>query len=115
MNAAAKRPWYRLHWVTWLILLLVGSALVYAEIHGVTDGWEASFGYNIDTTYGWPAVQFTFREFGSYDLPQLGTPGPDYVYDWHWVAVVVDGAVCLAFLASPAFLLESWLRSPRRR
>jgi hypothetical protein len=114
MAAVASRPWYRLHWVAWLILVVVGGALIYAQFQGKTDGYESSFGYEISTDYGWPVAQFTVQTFGLYDLPLLGTPGPNYAREWHWLALLVNAAVALAFLGSTAFVLEKWLRSPKR-
>jgi hypothetical protein len=114
MTAVAIRPWYRLRWVTWLMLVVVGSALIYAQLQGRADGYESSFGYEISTVYGWPVAQFTVTEYGLYDLPLLGTPGPNYAHQWHWLAAAVNVAVALAFLGSTAFVLEKWLRSPKR-
>ena len=88
--------------------------LIYAQFQGEADGFESSFGYDISTDYGWPVAQLTVTEYGLYDLPLLGSPGPNYAYEWHWVAVALDAAVGLAFLGSTAFVLESWLRSPNR-
>ncbi len=93
---------------------VVGGALIYAQWQGKADGYESSFDYEISTDYGWPAKQFTVTEFGLYDLPLLGSPGPNCAHEWHWVALLVNAAVALAFLGSTAFVLEKWLRSPKR-
>ena len=114
MNSQRTRPWYRLHWVTWLIVGIVGGALVYSQFQGQTDGFESSFSWELSTGYGWPVKQLTVTEFGSYELPLLGPPNPSFTYQWNWVAIVVAAAVSLVLLCSTAWVLECWLRSPNR-
>ena len=37
-SSAPKRPWYRLHWLTWLVLVVVTGALAEEEAW-ITEHW----------------------------------------------------------------------------
>lgn len=40
----ADRPWYRLHWVTWIVLLIFAAAALHANLNGP----ELDFDFDIE-------------------------------------------------------------------
>ncbi len=98
MNESSQsRPWYRLHWGTWLGGLVVGSALVATQLTA-----QAVFVWTIVIGFlGWP-------------LPYLSGGGSPTDYTIHVTGLIVDLVVLLVILVSTLFTLERWLRMPNR-
>lgn len=86
MNA---RPWYRWHWLTYLLLLITGGAVAYLQAFG-SYGWG----------FGWP---FTFV----YEIRRVGLPAE---VTWYPIQALGDFAVCIFILGSVAYCSEYVLR-----
>jgi hypothetical protein len=41
MNGKVKRPWYRWHWLTWLVAVVVGGALTWSQVGVQINGVKA--------------------------------------------------------------------------
>jgi hypothetical protein len=63
MDPAPKRPWYRLYWLTWLLLLAFAFIFVMRQrterlshvAVGASQLWKSS-------TFGWPLVDLDVKE-----------------------------------------------------
>src|SRR5262245_25944000 len=88
-----RRPWYRLHRLTWLAVLLLGGTLI-----------ASSFDYSR------PARVFWSRTWNEQPHWQFGWPliarGGSPLGGVHSTALAVDILILCAFLASTAFVFE---------
>src|SRR5262245_16284782 len=58
MESAPKRLWYRLHWVTWLVIDVVAVDFVYVQMAEQTSYGRVKFPgeLNVLYYYGWPFI-----------------------------------------------------------
>ena len=110
MNSVPKRPWYRLHWVTWVVILLVIAALAYREqvAQRFDGGWVSTDQATMDLDelrFGWPYAHLIHYDFGSASM----TSG------WHWGWFGVNVVCCLLLTVFAASVVETRLRGPTPR
>ena len=111
MDSTPKRPWYRLHWLTWLVLglvLLVLAPRQRAEFHsyllaGTGYLWKASY-------CGWPLVDLNIKE----TVALGGTARPKVEYHWRGVPLAVNLLICSALAISTVFVTERLVRARPR-
>ena len=108
MDSAVKRPWYRLHWVTWVAILLIISALVYREqvAQRFEGGWASTDDATLDfdeLRFGWPYAYLVHYDFGSGSI----------VSDWHWWWFGTNVICCLVLTLSAATVVETRMRGSR--
>ncbi|HUE71625.1 MAG TPA: hypothetical protein VMP01_12135 [Pirellulaceae bacterium] len=110
MDSAVKRPWYRLHWVTWVVVVILVWTLINRELEARLVGLSLSFSYISDTLYGWPVDHLTVVESGSL----LRRPGQQlrFEYRWHYPQLVFNVVFCLLLSVSTVHVMELRLRSP---
>lgn len=88
MNA---RPWYRWHWVTYVVLLVTGGAVVYLQAFQPYR-WR----------YGWPFVYV-------YITSWPGTSRTDVT--WYPILALADVAVCICIFGSVAYCSQYVMRN----
>ena len=114
MDSAVKRPWYRLHWVTWVVTLAVVAALFQCEFEEHFGIGAHTSGYTEWSYFGWPHAHLELAESGSF--VGAGTKLPrSFEYRWRWSVLAFNLLVCCAIVGSTIGVAESWLRSPNRR
>ena len=86
MDSAPKRPWYRLHWVTWVVMGVVLSAAIREQCT-----YQIAF-----DLYGWPLI----------DRLELGHSERR----WEISALVFNVAFCSVLVVSSGCGAELWLR-----
>ena len=110
MDSVPKRPWYRLHWLTWLVLVLLVVGL---------DDWEreerliatSGFANFTLTGFGWPIEHG--RLFGKHvAFPKLERSAAEC--SWDMLALATNSIVCVLLVLSTAVIVERCLRSPNR-
>ncbi len=100
-----SRRWHRLHMATWLVLLAVGGVLIYVQyFQTVEHYYRNTHGYR-----GWPLPFFHPASSGPVAGFTLLFPATFNV-----LALLGDVLVTVCLLASTAFVIERWLRQPRR-
>jgi hypothetical protein len=114
MNSASKRPWYPLHWVTWVVAVLVAGGVVvseYEEHLGVSACGSGA--YSSSSYFGWPQAHVEVVERGS--IVGLGMQVPrSFDYTWRWAYLGFNVLICVVIVVSTTWVLESRLRSPNR-
>jgi hypothetical protein len=108
MDSAVKRPWYRLHWVTWVVLAVVMAALVYRELeptrfdggHFLTKSGRISFS---EVEFGWP---FPYSVRWESEVSSF-----QYSFPWQMQIVTIDAIFCCLVASCTARVVEGWLRS----
>lgn len=98
-----ERPWYRLHWLTWVAVLAVGTALVLAQFEdrGEAFGFEESGYDQILSCHGWPRAFYTRISFG-----QLGYN--EVRFEWSFHNACQSGAMCLTLILSTLFVAQAF-------
>jgi hypothetical protein len=110
LDSSSSRPWYRLHWLTWLVVAVVVGASGNKERQSpyipvyVTNGKR--------TWHGWPKICLEM-ERGIPAFMPAGSP-PNVSYHWVYPALVINVLVWLALTGSTAFIVERWLRNAKR-
>lgn len=104
-DAPKKRPWYRLHWLTWVLLLVVGWSLVAENL--AKQIWLPPFGQLLPagivlSSQGWP-FYFGGGTYDSYDNSRL-IAIDDFLH------LTLNILIALSILASTAFTSESYFR-----
>jgi hypothetical protein len=108
MKSSASRPWYWLHWLTWLAVALVVGAIVLEQRQ---SRWVPLYGNTWKQTWhGWPSICLKLRT--EFDIPPPSTPA--LAFDWQYPALAINTFFCLTLLLSTAFVVERWLRNPNR-
>jgi hypothetical protein len=121
---SCKRPWYRLHGVTLVLLLVVAAALVARNLGGNYRTRNLRMGESVQnqykTYYGWPLVAYrrsSVAEDGEtvWDSRLNRTrysPTPFGRFSTSAV-IALDAAVVLLLAASATFTTEYWIRHRR--
>ena len=104
-----KRPWYRLHWVTWVVLLIVGWAIGWCQVDDTrqTQFNRSGFVSAYFASHGWPFKALVER----YSLWGIRTFDVELVNS---VALALDVALSFILLGSTALVSERWIRGPKR-
>ena len=110
MDTAAKRPWYRLHWGTVLVVFFVGLAWLH---HAFPEsigwlfkdrGYHVFLSFNDVSSEGWPFACMSISISSSHSGIEVGSP----------LLLGVDIAVAVASLISVAFVAERLERNGPR-
>jgi hypothetical protein len=115
MNETPKRPWYRLHALTWLICGLLAASLAYVNLGARTRFLVASSPTALGWRHGWPVRAFDreteMRGKKTLEVEFLlafgiGQPlvGVDLPY------AIVDAAFALIVVVGSSITTESWSR-----
>lgn len=118
MDSVFKRPWYRLHWVTWMVIAVSLWALINRQLAVQSGGWASPFIYTKWTHFGWPFIHLDLMESGPASpgsvQPNIKYDQPDFKYDWRPPALAINVFTVLLFLGSTAFVVEAFLRNYRK-
>ncbi len=99
------RRWYRLHWVTWLFVIVEIGALGCCQF-----SWQ--LGKFFETRhFGWPLCHIQELAHGLFVSSSLPTP---YEYTCVIPSLFYDTLFWLLFVTSISFVVESRLRSSKR-
>jgi len=113
MDSTPKRPWYRLHWVTWIVVVVVAGGLVNSEFEKHFGIGTYSAGYTDLTYFGWPRAHLELVESGSFVGPGTKLPS-SFKYHWRWPVLGMNVLVCIVIVGSTMWVAESWIRSSNR-
>lgn len=106
--------WYRLHWITWIVVLVIGGALVWYNVNGIRRArYFGSSGPWHVFHRGWPLVhseRLTRPE--TYPGPKVDE-FPNVMPEWR-TRLAFDVTWSLAGVATVAFLVERLSRSRLR-
>jgi len=101
----SHRSWYRLHWLTWVMVLLVGGSLMFENlaIQVGYDGPQPScvVGTAVPTEheYGWPLIHRVEKLLYFGDMDKI-----------HWPLLFTNVIVALVLLLSTASTAECYFR-----
>jgi hypothetical protein len=110
MDKPYSRPWYRLHWLTWLATAVVIGALAIRQCDEV-----AVFGFsNLGMYFGWSYFGWPFANVDQSVTIVMGFTPPEFEFNWHPWRIAGNIACGVLLVGSTAFVCESWLRRPRR-
>jgi hypothetical protein len=120
---SCKRPWYRLHGVNLVVLLVVAAALVVCNVGGNYRTRSLRMGESVKnqytTYYGWPLVAYrrsSVAEDGEtvwlsrLNRTRYRTPFGRFSTS---AVIALDAAVVLLLAASATFTTEYWIRHRR--
>ena len=107
---APTRRWYRLHWVTWLFVIVEIGALGYCQwVPQLAWIYGSVYTYEM-TNHGWPLCEI--EEIGS---GVWGGPLPmDYEYTYFIPSLIINVLFWLYLLTSIAFVVEMRMRRSKR-
>jgi len=122
-EALESRPWYRLHWITWVLLLLVGGSFFVENLVGRTFWTGDPYIANYD--FGWPN---NFMRRFAVDVDAKRTADinntvsnrlPFYSIaavsdEFKWVPLTLNALIALAIILATIFTTESYLRRQPR-
>lgn len=118
MDSASKRPWYRLHWLTWVIAVTVLAVFVSRQLEKELVLGIGNLGmYSQRSSVGWP---FQHAEVVDSGAMTMTGPGPivprtaSTTYEWFVWPLVANCSFSFLFVASTTLVCECWLRRERR-
>ncbi len=111
MDSAPKRPWYRLHWVTWVVVIILVWTLFSRGSEAGFRGIDSSFYYRKENAYGWPAKHLTVVEWGTFLRPN--NP-PTVEHKWHVRELVFNAGFGFMLVLASVFAFELWMRTRKR-
>ncbi len=107
--APNARPWYRWHWLTWVVGLIVLAGLVARQIEKCNTFGITNLGVLTEwSDFGWPFTGANLVEC------YWNGPVPTAEMKWNGFGVLFNVIFCVVSLAAVVFLSERWLRAPRR-
>jgi hypothetical protein len=115
-ESTIERPWYRLHWGTWLAGFVVAGALAYCQTLYVPGDAPMVYGGYVDVTvHGWPLLCVERTESGHWIYqPKLHRgPPTDIQYAWSGKPLALNALAWVALLLGTLIAVETWLRRPR--
>jgi len=109
-----SRPWYRLHWLTWVVLFLVGGSLVVENLVGqdVDPILPNSLFNGIKYSHGWP-IRFVKRDVGG-DFSGRWPIDKAEVLEFRYLPLMMDILIALVILLATSVTTESYLRRQPR-
>lgn len=113
MASFTLRPWYRCHWPSWLIGVVVIAGLLARQFEEQAVSGMTNFGIGtIWSDFGWPLAHVHVIQ-----SRQIGTP-PYLVfeadYEWHGWHMVLNGMFGALLVVAAVFVTETWTRRERR-
>ncbi len=109
METAPKRPWYRLHWLTWLVIVVVTFEMVDVQ-RDEHLGDSAITGQKLYYC-GWPLIHCLIETSEWYGA------GSRYsrteISEWRDWELLVNCVVSVLLIASTLFVCEMWTRNER--
>jgi len=109
MDAASRRPWYRLHWPTWAALVVVGGALVHLQIAEYPASRMEAAGSGRAPVFFWnPGFPWAHAQRSD------GTSVLQFNQRHALLCMLANAMVSLAIAACTLLAVESWLRRPSR-
>jgi len=118
MEAIRTRHWYRLHWITWVAVVIQIAALTYCQFvkqFGALSrtGYGPS-GTQVEELYfGWPTIYEKQTISGVIPI-QATAYKPTIRYNWHFPSLAFNLLVSLSLVFAVEWALEVWLRKPKR-
>ena len=125
----SHRSWWKLHWLTWVLVLLVGGSLVVENLVGQIvagqKGFRVKFGKGGSIcSHGWPfrfekrrraftvtrGVLSSSRWLFGLDRWLFGLDKLRGVQRFHFLPFITNILIALLILASTAFTTETYLR-----
>jgi len=119
MDPARKRPWYRLHSLTWVIMAAVVGGLVSRQLEKETILGVGGLGmYSLQSSVGWPLQHAEIVDSGEAWLPGSRPIAPpatfSTTYEWFVWPLLANCILSALLVAATAFVCESWLMQERR-
>ncbi len=112
MDSAPKRPWYRLHWVTWVVMAVVVWSFTGRQVQRDFGGGTQDFVATVNWWYlGWPVWHLEEKETDVGIV--FGMPPRGSEFKWRPVGILLNVASGLLLLTATVFVVESWLRDPQ--
>ena len=109
MSDTTKRPWFRFHLLTAVLMLFMASALLWLEV--IPTHSQPLWGV---TRQGWPWVmRYEYTLLASEEAATLAEYPP--MFTWIWTNVAKDVMVYALTLVAVAFVSESILRRREAR
>src|SRR5436305_602659 len=110
MDAIPIRRWYRLHWLTWIAVLIGCGGLTYCQfVKQVSmlsrDGLPMGGTYIQEFYFGWPAIFGKLIATGVSTRSLGGTP-PSIKIAWHFPSLAFNGLVSLFIVLSMMWVME---------
>ncbi len=122
MDAVPNRRWYRLHWLTWIAVLIQLSAIAYCEfvrqpgglaLDGAGPAWEeAEYSF-----FGWPAIyleQIERRSMFMVGTSSVGFARRGSDFTWYSRSMALDCVLSSVLLVSVACVVERLVRKRKR-
>jgi hypothetical protein len=106
-------PWYRLHWVTWVVMAVMIAVLAALQLERHFGIGAQSAGYTHWWYLGWPWAHLELVESGVVAGPGTHLPRL-FEYRWRWSVLGFNLLACLVIWGSTTYVVESWLRSANR-
>jgi hypothetical protein len=107
MDRTPQPPWYRLHFVTWLAILVVGGGLGWGNFKNV----RKQFTYQRSSHLGWPLVAGVVIDKSNRKTRPVGTVRG---YRWRKFGSIFDVTVAVLILGSTGFAVERRFRAEMR-
>jgi hypothetical protein len=112
MPSSSSRPWYRLHWLTWLFVLAVIGSIAHQQSFGeLGDGNRSGLVVDSETEFGWPMKHMTEHHkssagnmLSSLDIRE---------YELLFLPLAFNTACWLVLLVATVFVVERRSRSGR--
>src|SRR5262245_56340193 len=106
MEPQPGRPWYRLHWLTIIVVawLIWGIARWQFAAHNVPAAVDPT-GFESDSSFGWPLrhVEMSYIYLGTFNY------APKRI--WNVRAVLINCLTWPMLVISTAIVLERWFRA----
>jgi hypothetical protein len=110
-----RRRWYRLHWLTWLPVIVVGAAIARCQFierfHRIAGN---SFSYLKSSCFGWPVAHVESLESSKSAGIAGVAQSPKFEYTWFFPSLAVNCVFWLLLVSAAGLAVEGWLRKPKR-
>ena len=116
MSPQSQRPWFRLHWLTLIVLSWLIGAIAdcqlqkqSCDLYGDYEKWDTAF------VCGWPFRHLLVRDFNPNrdSVLRLFSLAPTDRHQWYGWALAINGVVWLMLVCCTAWVIERWMRFPK--
>jgi hypothetical protein len=115
MDITPLRRRYRIHWLTWIALLVEVAAIVRCQSIEEPIGVASSTFYVNCSYFGWPANHLRQIESGEISvLASSAKRPPTFEYTWYLPSLAFNCVCWVLFVYSVGSVVEVRLRKPKR-
>jgi len=115
-----RRPWYRIHLGTFVVVAIVGAALTGSNFRKA-GSYSVGGGTYLNTwnVYGWPTVVVnehideSIESFGLYNSNSI-IRVKNIQYRWNWIGLSTNAIVSLILIVGVVLACENWARQQCR-